>query len=292
MWRTDILKIFITGSEGFIGSNLKEYFSEHHEIREYDIKNGKDINNLEQLERAIKSFRPDWILHLAAQAFADKSFYSPIEDCTVNVLGTLNILLMSEIFKIPVIVFSSSAVYGYNNDVLTEDLPPEPISFYGVSKACSELYCRFFSTVFNSNIIVFRISSAYDSNRDVSVNKLCRTCIEKRKVTVTNDGEQSRDFINIKDIIQAIELAFDKKLAPGIYNLGCGKDYTINHTVSLIEKYIGKKIDKEYVPTSFLELHKNKISIDKIKKYGYSPTVLFEKGLKSLVEEYLKEKTK
>jgi len=283
------MKIFITGSEGFIGSNLVEHFSKEHEIKGYDMRKGKDITNVEQLERAIRNFKPDWILHLAAQAFADASFDAPIDDCNINTVGTLNLLLIADAMKIPVVFFSSSAVYGYNDSKLTEDLPPEPISFYGVSKACAELYCRFFSTVFNDHIIVFRISSAYDGNRNVSINKICEKAVTEGEVTIVNNGEQSRDFININDIIQAIEIALKHELDPGIYNLGTGKDYSINEVVSFIEEDLGKKIKKSQIISPTLELNKNKISIEKIKAYGFKPTISFEEGLRNLLSKYKSE---
>jgi len=219
----------------------------------------------------------------------DESFYYPIDDCKINILGTLNILLLAEQYKIPVIIFSSSAIYGINDDLLTEDTPPEPISFYGVSKASAELYARLFSILFNFHVVIFRISSVYDSSREVSINKICRNAIVNSKVTIYGNGEQSRDFIHVSDIIQAINLALNNKLPMGIYNLGTGKDYSINELIDLIEDNLKKSLNREHAPITSVELNKNRIDIRKIRQYGFKPEMSLKKGLKNLIKQIKEE---
>lgn len=297
-------KIFITGGAGFIGSNIVKLFSENgYYITVYDNLSTGYLQNLEGLENVnfIKgdilerdhlvgsAGNHDVIIHTAANIGNIKSFQDPQFDSTVNILGTLNVLDAARINNIKKIVYSSSAaIFGeLLYQPIDEKHPLEPDSPYGVSKLAAEKHCLWFGRHYGIKVVAFRYFNVYGLNQryDAYGNVIpiwAKLMTERKPITIYDDGEQTRDFINVKDVAKANFLASIDDNIEGCFNLGSGTSVTINDLAKAMANVFGIRSEIIYKPKRPGEVRHCMADIRKvIDKLKFKPVVEIDEGLYS-----------
>ncbi len=255
----------VTGGAGFIGSHLvNRLINDGHKVIVIDnLSEGKkenlnpkakfyklDICNLEKIMPLFKGI--DYVFHLAAIPRVPLSVEKPIETHKVNVDGTLNVLYASYKNNVKRFIFaSSSSVYGNQKTLpLKETMIPNPLSPYGLQKLIGEMYCKLFSNLYGLQTVSLRFFNVYGPRMNpegayaLAIGKFLKLKKEGKPLTIYGDGKQTRDFIFIDDVIEALVLVMkSKKVGSGeVINISYGKNYSINYVAKLIG---GKKI---YLP--------------------------------------------
>ena len=255
------MKYIVTGGAGFIGSHIAEAMAGKHEVVVIDnFLSGKrenlsefsdsvhvirgSITDLALLRNAFKE--ADGIFHLAAIASVARSVDDPVATHETNLTGTLNVLLAARDCGVKKVVFSSSsAVYGDEPTLpKREDLPPFPLSPYAVSKLACEYYCRVFSELFGVQTVSLRYFNVFGPRQDpmgeyaAVIPKFITNLLHDKAPLIFGDGKQTRDFVYVKDVVQANILAMQSS-ATGTFNIGRGKSTDLNtlaHSIAKIMK--------------------------------------------------------
>lgn len=272
------MRLLMTGSAGFVGVGLCERLEKQkqHEVVGFDLKSDprQDVTDYKTLLGAVKDAAPDWILHLAAQAFIPAGETDPERDARINILGTLNALRAAKELDCSIIYHSSGAVYGNQAHVpVNEELPVNPQSYYGASKACGELYAMHFARHRHHRVWVTRFSSvAVRGRREGPVYYLCKSALERGQITLTGDGSQSRDITHIDDVAQGVELILSGDVPPGqIYNLASGRETTMLELARRIFDLLGAPPDIRFSPPRPGDILRNYYDISRLRSYGYRP---------------------
>lgn len=303
------MKIVVTGGAGFIGSNLvNELLSRNHFVRVIDnLSTGYNINvnpNVDFHEADVRDLKKineithgfDVIIHLAANVGNVKSIEDPIHDAEVNVLGTRNIISAILNNKIPsLIYFSSAAIYGAPKYLpIDENHPCEPDSPYGVSKLAGEKDVLCMSRISNFRSVCFRPFNVYGKNQrfDAYGNVIpifFQKIYNGEPITIYGDGEQTRDFINVKDIVRAVVISVENDIN-GIFNLATGKAITINQLVEYMEVATGEKIKINYTaPRKGEVIHSSANVTNLVNNLNYQPNLSFIELLKDYWEWFKKD---
>lgn len=309
-------KILVTGSCGFIGSNLiKALLDKKHyqvigidnfddfysrEIKEKNLeevishKNFQfyegDIRDVFFLNSLIEKF--DIIIHLAAKAGVRPSILNPIEFQDVNVMGTLNLLEYARANSISKFIFaSSSSVYGVNPHVpWKESENLLPISPYASSKLSGEMLGHTYSKLYGIQFIALRFFTVYGPSQrpDLAIHKFCDLITKQKPIPFYGDGNTFRDYTYIDDIINGILGTFSYNETPfEIFNLGNNKTISLKNLVYQIEELVGLKAIINHLPEQLGDVPKTFADITKAQaKLGYSPQTDFEYGLKKFYDWY------
>lgn len=308
-----MLRILVTGGAGFIGSNLVDLLLDQgHKVFTVDnlITGSADQINHRALfyevdiasnllDEAFKEAKPEIVFHLAAQSNVNVSLHNPIFDERNNIQGTINVLEMCRKYGVKKIIYSSSAaVYGKPiNNPINEEHITSPISFYGVSKLAPEYYIRVYSTLCDLNYTILRYANAYGPRQNylgeggvisIFLNKLIEGC----PIIIYGTGQQTRDFVYVKDIINANLLAIEKGHNE-IYNIGTSTTVNINELVSILSNIVDKNPHVIYeqgrpgdILHSCLDNTKALIGLEWLPRYS------LEKGLLETFNYYKNEKYK
>jgi UDP-glucose 4-epimerase len=294
-------KVVITGGAGFIGSNLLHFLSDKpYELLVLDNLSTGTMSSLEECNVPIEigDIRDsefiakhvagcDIIVHLAAQTDVMNSIGKPLLDCDVNILGTLNVLKAAVDQKVKRVVFASSnAPVGEQAPPVDEKKVPCPLSPYGASKLAGEGYCHAFSAAYGLETISLRFANAYGprSGRKGSVIALfMKHILQGKQITVYGDGKQTRDFVHVNDICQAIERSMScEKSSSGLFQIGTGTETSVNELISMIFDVVGEKREVRYVAERKGEIRRNYCCIDKARNIlGYSPEVMIQNGIQT-----------
>ena len=305
------MKILITGGAGFIGSHLAEKLSKKNEVivldnldPYYDVrikeKNIKiveskgakfvigDVTNYDFIERTIKENNIEIIFHEAARPGVRYSIKDPFLPNKVNVIGTLNILkasLDSDVKK--VINASSSSVYGKVDYLpFDEKHPTQPISPYGVSKLATEHYCRVFYEVYGLKTISLRYFTVYGPRMrpDLAIPIFAKSILDNISPIIFGDGEQTRDFTYIDDIVDAnLKLLKTNRADGEILNIGSGRRVTINYMIDTLKNLLNSDIKLKYVDPIKGDARDTLANIDKAKKLiGYEPKNILRRRIKKI----------
>ncbi|MBD3181064.1 NAD-dependent epimerase/dehydratase family protein [Candidatus Poribacteria bacterium] len=289
------MRVLVTGGAGFIGSNVtKLLYNKGYEIYVYDNFSTGYINNLnslnglkiikgdirdkESLESAIKGC--EFVFHLAAHIGNVKSLENPVEDSEINVLGTLNVLECSRINKVKKIVYSSSAaIFGEPHyQPIDEKHPQNPDSPYGVSKLAAEKHCMCYNRIYDIDIVCLRYFNVYGVNQryDAYGNVIpifATLLLQDKPIKIYDDGEQTRDFVNVKDIAKANLMAAEKQELSGVFNIGSGKSITINSLANMMKNIINKDAEIIYSPPRKGEIRHSKADISLARdSFGFNPS--------------------
>ena len=306
------MRYLVTGGAGFIGSNtVDELLRRGHSVAVLDdLSTGQErnlapspeqidffhgsINDPEIVQRACRG--ADYVLHLAARTSVPRSVKDPAETNRINVDGTLLLLLAARDAGVRRVVFSgSSSVYGETPTLpKREDMPPAPISPYGVSKLIGELYGQVFHRVYGLEFVTLRYFNVFGPRQDPGspysgVLSLFITAMQKGvPPTVYGDGEQSRDFTFVENVVQANLRACEVPgIAGMVFNAGTGRRYTLNQTLALLEKFAGRPARAKYIEPRQGDIHDSQADISLARqKLGYDPRVGFEEGLRRTWEWY------
>ena len=291
------MKILVTGGAGYIGSQLvKRLVENENDVVIFDdLSTGRkesipgnvelihgDITKTEDIK---KVGRVDAVYHLAAQVSVPRSIEDPSGTSITNITGTINVLNEN---KDSVFVFVSSAsVYGNAPVPVSEEAPLDPLSPYGMSKVCSEEFCKLYEKLYGMKIAIVRPFNVYGPGQAFNpysgvITKLIEHAKRGESLIIHGDGNQTRDFIHLEDIINAFILVLGKK---GVYNAGSGKPTKINELANLVKKFSKKEIKIEYAKEEKGQIRHSYADISRISKLGFKPTISFEQGIKELMGE-------
>lgn len=280
------MRVFVTGSSGFIGRHLCKHLTNHgFEVMEFDKKEGKDILKPEPMWEALKHCKPSAVVHLAGNASVGWSKRNVGEDLLLNVLGTINMLKASMQCEVKRFVFASSAqVYGRNCVLpVSESSLGNPETPYGISKLTAEQYCKWFSKQFGLKVTVLRLFNVYGSGQRLGfvIPDFIAMAKQKRLIEIKGNCEDVRDFVHVSDVVEAIRLALSSDKEFVIYNVCTGKPTTIKnlaHQISCL--FDNVPIDAENTKTKPFMLYG---SFEKIRReLEWTPRVNLTKGLKEV----------
>lgn len=296
-------KVVVTGGAGFIGSYLVEaLLEESYEVHVVDnLCEGKKENvnpkavlhvvDIRDKEKLIPIFKnAKFVFHEAALLQVQYSIENPIETNEVNVTGTLNVLEACRINKIKRVIFaSSSAVYGNQEKLpITENMHVNPLSPYGAQKHMGEVYLKLYAQIYGLETVSLRCFNVYGPRQRANgayaavISKFIECRQKNEPLSITGDGEQTRDFVNVKDVVSANILAMKgKKIGKGeVINIGGGNQYSVNY----IAKLMGGEVS--YVPPR-IEPRNTQAGISKAKEFlNWSPKINLEEGIKNLKKCY------
>ena len=303
------MHFLVTGGAGFIGSNIvSELVAKGHQVRVLDnFTTGKmenlaevageieiisgDIRDYWTVSQAVQGI--DYVLHQAALASVPRSIKNPLSSTVVNINGTLNVLEAARQAGVKKFVSaSSSSVYGE-----TEELPkheamvPSPLSPYAITKLANEFYCKVYWQLYQFPTVCLRYFNIFGPRQDPNgeyaavVPKFVMAFSEDRSPTVFGDGGQSRDFTYIDNAVQAnILAATNDDIAGEAFNVACGAQFTLNDLLDKLRLIMGVNTPAKYVAPRLGDIRHSYASVDKLKAFGYKPSVNFEDGLRRTVE--------
>jgi UDP-glucose 4-epimerase len=302
----------VTGGAGFIGSHIAErLLRDGHAVRVLDdFSNGKQ-ENLDGMSNDIELFRGNVrdrnlvadavkgayvVFHEAALGSVPRSIADPVTTHESNITGTLNILLAARDLGTRRVVFaSSSSVYG-ETLVLPkhEDMKPEPVSPYALSKLSAEQYCGVFHRVYGAETVALRYFNIFGPRQDPEsqyaavVPKFITAILAGRRPVIFGDGLQSRDFTYVDNVVEANLLASEADGAAGrFFNVACGGRYTLLDLLARVKVMLASDVEPVYEASRPGDVRDSQASIEAAKStLGYKVSVDFDEGLRRTVEWY------
>jgi len=294
------IKVVVTGGAGFIGSNLvdglvEDGFEVHvvdsliagkkEHVNEKAVLHVVDIRDLDSLVKIFNGAK--YVFHLAALPRVQYSIEHPTETNEVNVGGLLNVFVAAEKNKVKRIIYSaSSSAYGDQEKMpLIENMTPSPKSPYGLHKYIGELYASVFANVYGIETVSLRYFNIYGPRQSdegayaLVIAKFLKQKMEGVPMTITGDGEQTRDFTHVKDAVSANLLAMksDKVGKGEVINIGAGRNISVNKIAGLIGgeiKYIPARLEPKHT------LADNSLAKNLL---GWQPTITIEDGIKEFL---------
>jgi len=329
------IKIFITGSSGFIGfHSAKKFLDKGFKVHGFDSMNNyydtnlkksrlKILNNYKyfsftkgnlenekKLNDSIKKFKPSIIIHLAAQAGVRYSLKNPDTYLKSNIIGTFNIIKISNKLKIKhLIIGSSSSVYGANKKSPFQEIDKtdHQVSFYAATKKSTESLAHSYSSLWGLPITMLRFFTVYGpwGRPDMAYFKFTKKILEEKKIDIYNKGKMYRDYTYIDDIVDGIyklinkppSLSHKKKfkndslspIAPfRILNIGNTKKVYLLDFINTLEKELKKKVVRNYMPMQKGDVYSTLSDSTLLKKItGYNPKTNYKTGIKKFINWYL-----
>ena len=301
------MKVLVTGGAGFIGSHLVDEASEEgYDVVTIDnLNNGKlenlnkdakfykvDIVDIDNLSLVFEKEKPDYVIHLAAQISLRESLKNPIYDAEQNILGSINILECCRKFNVKKVVYASSAaVYGFPKYLpVDEKHPINPFSPYGVSKHTVEHYLQYYHENFEIDYIILRYSNVYGERQDpLGEAGVIAIFIDKLKKgerpIIFGDGEQTRDFIYAKDVVEANLLALEKETENKVFNISTNTETSVNELFKKIKEIMNSNINPTY-EKPIKEVRNIRLDNSLAEKeLNWKPKVELNEGLKKIAKE-------
>jgi len=305
------MRVLVTGGGGFIGSHLVGRLAAlGHRVRildnfatgrrsnvvaldaDVDLIEG-DIQSYERVHNAIAGC--DLVFHQAALPSVPRSVADPLTSNATNVIGTLNVLLAARDAGVRRVVFaSSSSVYGTSHELpKREDMAPMPVSPYAVAKLASEGYCRSFGEVYGLETVALRYFNVFGPRQDprsqyaAVVPNFITSLLTGERPTIFGDGEQSRDFTYVENVVQANLLAMEADVAPGrVYNVACGERVSLNQLFSVLRELADSGVEPVYAAPRAGDVRHSLADLTASRRdLGYEPTVDLREGLRRSVED-------
>jgi len=310
------MRALVTGGAGFIGSHLAaRLVVDGHDVRVLDnfatgrrsniAAIGGDIDlvegDIQSYERTHKAVRGcDIVFHQAALPSVPRSIQDPLTSNATNVIGTLNILLAARDEDVQrVVCASSSSVYGANPTLpKQEDMATVPISPYATAKLAGEGYCRSFGIGYGLGTVALRYFNVFGARQDPTsqyaavIPNFITALLDNQPLTIFGDGEQSRDFTHVDNVVQANLLAMDASNVSGmVFNVACGRKVSLNELVAELQELIGSDIETIYAPARAGEVLHSVASLERARtELGYEPEVGLRDGLTRTIEHYREQR--
>lgn len=311
------MNYLITGGAGFIGSNIaKRLVRDGESVRVIDNFSTGKRNNIDEIKdkidiiegdirdtntvlKAVKDI--DFVIHQAALPSVPRSVKDPITSNDVNVTGTLNLLNAAKNAKTRRFVYaSSSSVYG-DTPILPkrEDMPPNPQSPYAVTKLTGEYYCSVFYKVYELPTVSLRYFNVFGPFQDPEsqyaavIPKFINAVLHHNSPVVYGDGEQSRDFTYIDNVVDANILSCRNDKSSGkVFNIACGNRYTLNRLLTEVSYHTGNKANPQFIEPRTGDIRHSQADISSARDLiGYRPKIDFREGLKRTVEWFKRQKS-
>lgn len=302
----------VTGGAGFVGSHLvEELLNRREQVRVLDnFSTGKrenlapyadqievvegDLRSQHTVREAVKGI--DYVLHQGALPSVPRSIKDPITTNDVNVGGTLNVLDAAREAGVRRVVFaSSSSVYGSGKGMpKREDMSPQPISPYAVTKLTGEKYCKVFSDTYGLETVALRYFNVFGPRMDPNsaysafIAIFIVGMLEGRSLTVNGDGSVSRDFTYITNVVHANMCAVEAgNVAGDVCNIGCGDSMSLNDVIAQLRDLTGNEPRITYAPPRSGDLPLSMADITRARdRLGYTPLIAATEGLKQAVSWY------
>jgi len=294
-------KILVTGGAGFIGSHLVDRLIKlgHKVVVIDNLSTGKKENlNKEsifyeadiqgpELGEVFAKEKPEIIFHLAGQINIRRSVKDPIKDAKINILGTLNLLENSRKQNVEKFIFSSTggAIYGDTNIIPTpENHLLQPVSPYGVGKLAVEKYLYFYRRVYGLSFVSLRYANIYGPRQNPEgeagvVAIFCNKISKGEQPIINGDGKQTRDFVYVEDAVEANILSL-RKGVEGSFNIGSGKETSINTIFEEIKRALNSDFEKTYGPAKTAEQRRSCLDFSKAKaELNWEPKIGLRQGI-------------
>ena len=281
-------KVLVTGGSGFIGSHLVDRLIElGHSVISVDTKPRLNPNaagrlvNINDRSHTVDTYKDvDYVFHVAGQARVQPSIHNPQDSIINNVNATAKVLQLSKEAGVKRVIYSmTSSIYGSHQPPHTEDMSPQPLSPYAVSKLAGEQLCKVYSELYGLETASLRYFNVYGPRESdfgqytTVVKKFLQQQAAGEPLTIVGDGEQRRDFTHVYDIVEANTAAMDYRgeLKGEIFNIGAGHSYSINEIANLIS------IDRQHLPARLGEARETLADNSKAKEIlGWTPKLNLE----------------
>ena len=299
------MKVVITGGAGFIGYHTARLLLAHghtvvvlddmskapmlDRLRSLGLEPVRvDVRVLEELKEAFRG--ADAVLHLAALINVEESARVPELYHEVNATGTLNVLKASVDAGVPKVVYASSAaVYGNPEKLpISEDHPTNPVSVYGATKLAGELYCRAFHEVFGLSVLILRYFNVYGPGQSEEyagvITRFSERLSRGEPPIIYGDGNQTRDFVHVRDVAAANELALEANVKFGVYNIASGREVSILELAELMSRIAGVNVQPVFAPPRPGDVRRSVADVSRAREeLGFEPSVTLEEGLSDLL---------
>jgi len=305
------MKILVTGGAGFIGSHLTDKLIEKdHQVVVIDNLSTGKKENLNpkakfyevdicdsKISQIFQEEKPEIIFHFAAQIDVRKSVENPIENAQTNILGTLNLLENCCDISVKKFVFASTggAIYGDTNVIPTpENHSENPESPYGICKLTVEKYLNFYKKTFGLDYTALRLANVYGPRQNFKgeagvIAIFCDKMLKNEQTIINGEGEQTRDFIYVDDVVEAALLAVSGEQFPGsfvpVYNIGTAKEISINEIFRKIKELTNSNCKEIHGPAKLGEQKRSCLDYSKAKReLNWQPKYSLEQGLKKTIK--------
>jgi nucleoside-diphosphate-sugar epimerase len=301
----------VTGGAGFIGSHLTEELIRRGEqvrvadslitghrrnlahLSGVDFLEG-DLADLDVAKRAVKGV--DYVLHQAAIPSVPRSVEDPITSNRANIVSTLNVLVAARDARVKRVVYAgSSSAYG-NTPTMPkhEGMPTHPLSPYALQKLVGEQYMQMFTTLYGLETVTIRYFNVFGPRQDPSspysgvISIFARALLENKPPTIYGDGEQTRDFTYVANVVDGVLRAVTAPGASGhVVNVATGTSISLNRLFASMRDLLGSRLEVAYGPVRSGDVKDSLADITRARKLlGYEPLVSFEAGLKKTVDWY------
>jgi UDP-glucose 4-epimerase len=304
------MRVLVTGGGGFIGSHVTErLLHDGHDVRVLDnFSSGRRENllrladdfelvegDVQSYERAHTAVRGcDAVIHQAALPSVPRSIQDPLTSNASNVIGTLNVLLAARDSGVGRVVYaSSSSVYGTTDALpMSEELPTAPISPYAVAKLAGEGYCRSFWVVYGLETVALRYFNVFGPRQDPRsqyagvVAAFVDAFVTDQRPAIYGDGEQTRDFTPVENVVEATLLALDTEAIGGeVFNIACGQETSLNRLIAELQTLTGSFLEPAYLEPRVGEIRRSRADVSRARRrLGYRPSVALDEGLRRTID--------
>jgi len=297
------MTILVTGGAGFIGSHIVEHFQATHDVIILDTLRSGFRNNIAPFRaRFIEGSVTDrdlvndimrgvdYVFHLAALVSVPESMERPEETVDINVQGTLRILEAARRQKVKnVVISSSAAIYGNNPTVpKLETMLPEPRSPYAITKLDDEYYAAMYAESFGQSAVCLRYFNVFGPRQNprsqyaAAVPIFIDKCLRGEDLVIYGDGEQTRDFVYVKDIVAA-NVRASEAVTGGTYNIACGRSMTVNELAQTIITITGSTSRIVYAPVRAGDVKHSLADTSRARAIGFTPGFALEAGLRDTI---------
>lgn len=305
------MKILVTGGAGFIGSHVVDaYISAGHEVIIFDNFSTGVKDNLnpkakffevdirsDEASDVFKKKKPELLNHHAAQIRVDLAAKDPIMDLNVNTVGLLKLLqagIEANFLKKVIFASTGGAMYGHKQTPFKESMIPQPLSPYGISKRASELYLNFYHKEYGLNYTALRYANVYGPRQNPHseagvISIFCDKLLTGKQPVINGDGEQTRDYVFVQDVVNANLLA-TKKDVTGEYNIGTATETNVNRIYKLVKDQINPDQAAKHGPSRVGEQSTSSVDFSLAKaKLSWKPNIDLDSGIKQTVS-FFKQK--